>query len=97
MAEKTISPRAYLGVYIALLALLVLTIVASNWHLGSLNLVVSLTIAVAKALLVVVIFMHLQFEHTVTRLFAAMGILCLALLIGLTMCDVVSRTWNMYS
>ncbi len=56
--------RAYLGVFVALAVLTVLTVLASQieFH-GSWNVVVALVIAAIKASLVAAVFMHLKWEN----------------------------------
>ena len=58
-----VPPRVLLGVFGALLVLTVLTVVAAEVDLGSLNLVGALVIATAKATLVALYFMHLRWDR----------------------------------
>lgn len=97
MRDQSISVRTYLGVYVGLLLLLGLTMLVFVWDFGSLNLVASLAIAIAKATLVALFFMHLRYGHPVARIFAAAGVMWLGLLIGLTMCDVLTRSHSKQS
>ncbi len=59
MSSKVIPKRNYVGIWAALLALLLLT---WDWHkhLSVFNAVVALSIAVMKMLLVILYFMHAQ-------------------------------------
>lgn len=87
-----ISVRVYFGIFIALIALTLLTTGAAFINLGAnWNVVAALTIAVAKAILVALYFMHLRYSSHLTRLFAAAGIFWLALLLAGTMSDYLSR------
>ncbi len=52
------SLRTYLICYIALIFLLVLTVFMSNLHLGKLDIVIALLIAVTKSLIILSYFMH---------------------------------------
>jgi cytochrome c oxidase subunit 4 len=52
---------------------------------------VALTIAVVKALLVILYFMHVRYSDKLTWVFAAAGFFWLLILIGGTMDDVIRR------
>ncbi|HXU67588.1 MAG TPA: cytochrome C oxidase subunit IV family protein, partial [Casimicrobiaceae bacterium] len=83
--------RTYVLVWVALMILLTLTLGSAYIPLGSLNTVINLGIAVAKALLVMLFFMHLRSGHPVLRIFASAGFFWLALLIGLSLTDFLTR------
>jgi len=88
------SPQTYLVVYVALMGLLLLTVFASSWGLGATwGLVVALSIAVTKALLVILYFMHVRGSSRVTWLFVAAGFVWLAILLGLVIVDYLTRSW----
>lgn len=91
MSDHVASIRTYITVFAALLVLLVLTIAAAEVDLGLLNPVVAMTIAVAKAVLIVLFFMHLRWSSQLTRIFAAAGLLWLILLMALAMSDYLAR------
>ena len=91
MTEPAVSMRTYRKVAIALFALMAATILVAQLHLGSLSLVFALAIAGAKALLVALFFMHLRHGSPVSRLFAGAGLFWLAILLGFTLGDFVSR------
>jgi cytochrome c oxidase subunit 4 len=81
--------------YYAIRALLVLTyaVAVSRIDLGRLNTIAALTIAVCKALLVVLYFMHVRYSTRLTKLVVVGGFMWLALMIGMTMVDEVTRAW----
>jgi cytochrome c oxidase subunit 4 len=58
---------------------------------GNLNTLVALAIAVGKALLVVLYFMHARYSSRLTWIFAAAGFIWLMILIGGTLDDVLWR------
>ena len=88
-----ITPRrTYIFVYLALLILLGGTIGVAYVDLGIWNTVAAITIAVVKALLVVLFFMHVKYSSNLTRVYVLAGFLWLALLIGLTLTDYLTRT-----
>src|SRR5262249_27568342 len=73
MAERIIPRSTYYGVFAALIALTVLTVLLSFLHLGNWHTVVGLIIAAAKALLVALFFMHLIHSGRVTWVVIAAG------------------------
>ncbi len=79
-------------VWISLMLLLTLTLVSAYIPLGGLNLILNLTISVAKALLVMIFFMHLVESSALVRLAAAGGFLWLGFLLALTLADSLTRT-----
>ena len=92
-AEHVESRKVYYAIFGALLVLTYLTVAVSRVDLGRLNTIVALTIAVTKAVLVVLFFMHVRHSSRLTKLVVVGGFVWLALLIGLTMADFVSRVW----
>src|SRR5438093_249662 len=80
--------RLYVAVFAALVFLTLVTVGVSYVDLGPLSVVVALTIAFTKALLVVVFFMHLRESSGLIWVVAGGGFFWLALLIALTMSDV---------
>jgi cytochrome c oxidase subunit 4 len=87
------TPKAYFAVFGALMAMTGLTVWASFLHLGVWNTPVALTIAVTKALLVALIFMHLRHSPRLTWFVAVASVLWLAFLILITTSDYVTRAW----
>jgi len=78
--------------WLALMVLLALTTGLAFVPLGSANLFVSLGIAVAKALLVLIVFMELKGSSSLIRAAAAAGFFWLAIMIALTSADYTHRT-----
>ena len=93
MAEHITSPRTYIQVLVALLVLTALTVGLSRLPLGEWHTVIGLAIAVVKAALVILFFMHVIYSSRLTWLVALGGLLWLAILIGLTMNDYIARGW----
>jgi len=88
------TTRVYYIVYAALLGLLLLTVLASFLELGATwGLVIALTIAVAKALLVILYFMHVRNSSRTTWLFVSAGVVWLGILLGLMITDYLTRGW----
>jgi len=93
MSEHVTPKRTYFVIWAALLVLTYATVAVSRIDLGRLNTIAALTIAVSKALLVVLYFMHVRYSTRLTKLVVVGGFMWLALMIGLTMVDEVTRTW----
>ena len=80
--------------YVALMFLLMLAFGVSFLDFGAGNLVLSLSIAVAKALFIVLFFMRLKVSPKLTRYTAFVGVLWLSALFILGMADYASRRWH---
>lgn len=78
--------------WLALMVLLALTTALAFVPLGSANLFVSLGIAAAKALLVLIFFMELSASSGLVRAAAAAGFFWLAIMVALTTADYTHRT-----
>ena len=87
------SIRTYTTIYVWLVVLMLLTILASYLNLGVLNLSVALLIALVKATLVVMYFMHVKDSGRLIWIYSAGAFLWLAILLGLTFSDYLSRGW----
>jgi cytochrome c oxidase subunit 4 len=85
--------RIYFLVYAALIILMVLTVAAARFELGVWSEVIALTIAVIKAVLVVLYFMHLRYSSRLIWMFAAAGVIWLFILFLYTFTDYLSRGW----
>jgi cytochrome c oxidase subunit IV len=92
-AHHVISPVTYLIVYVVLLVLLGLTVAVTYLHLGPLGTLIGLSIAVVKALVIILYFMHARYSSRLTQIFAAAAFAGLAIMIGLTLNDYISRNW----
>jgi cytochrome c oxidase subunit 4 len=91
MSDHVVSVRLYLLVFVTLLALTALTTTVAFIDLGPLNVILMLTIACTKALLVVLYFMHVRYSTPLTWVVVSSGFLWLLVLIAFTMSDVVTR------
>jgi cytochrome c oxidase subunit 4 len=86
------STRPLVLTWIALMALLAMTAGCALLRLGWLNTAISLAIALAKALLVAIVFMRLKGSPALLRLAAVAGAVTLVLLFGLSLTDYTTRT-----
>ena len=83
--------RRGVKIWVALIVLLLLTFGSSYVKLGAWNSVLNMGIAAAKALLVVLFFMHLRSAGTMLRIAAVIALVMLALLFGLSGTDYATR------
>lgn len=92
-SEPLVPIRTYALVFLTLLVLTGLTTAIAFFDLGGeINTAVALAIAVGKALLVILYFMHVRYSDKLTWVFAAAGFFWLLILIGGTMDDVMTRS-----
>jgi len=85
-------PLALAAAWLALLALLALTVTLAYQPLGTFNAVVALGIGTVKAAIVAAVFMELRHRGPRTFLFAGAGLFWLGILLWLGMMDFLTRT-----
>ena len=94
MSEHIVPIRVYAGVFLALMTGTTLTVVAAfhdfRWQF---NTVIALTIAVIKATLVVLYFMHVRYSSRLIWVIVASALFWLAILFALTFSDYWTRGW----
>lgn len=91
--EPAARKKEYLLTFWALMALLVVTVAIAFVHLGPFNMIVALAIAIFKALLVIMFFMHAKSSDRLVWVFICAGVVWLIILIGGTAHDVLTRGW----
>lgn len=92
-AQHHIPMATYNVIIILLMVGLIVTVIAAFIPLGELNMIVAMTIASVKALLVILYFMHVKFSSRLTKVFVAASFLWLTILFALTWPDYLSRGW----
>jgi cytochrome c oxidase subunit 4 len=93
-SPQIVSIRLYAAIFGALLLFTLATAAVAFVDLGgALNSIVALTIAIVKALLVILFFMHARYSSRLTWIFAGAGFFWLLILLILTMADPLSRNW----
>jgi cytochrome c oxidase subunit IV len=95
MSQHVVSWKVYLGVFLALVTLTVATVVVAGYDFGEFNLVVALAVAVTKATLVVLYFMHARYSERLTHVVIASSLVFLSILVFLLLSDYVSRPWSL--
>ena len=93
MSEHITSPKLYIAIFLALMVLTAITILVAFLDLGPLNDIAALGIAITKACLVVLFFMHVRHSSPFTKLVVVSGFVWLAFLITLTLADYFTRGW----
>jgi cytochrome c oxidase subunit 4 len=91
--SHVVPVRVYIGVFLALMVLTAVTVWAAGQDFGALNTVVALAIAVTKATLVVLFFMHVKYGSPLVKVAVVGAIVWLAFMLLITMSDYASRGW----
>ena len=93
MREHIVSPKLYYVIFAALTVLTVVTWSVAKLDLGKMNAVVALTIAVIKATLVVLYFMHVRYSSRLIWVIFASALFWMGILFALTLSDYWTRSW----
>ncbi len=92
MSEHIVSAKTNVAVWLALLVLTGLTAGIAFVDLGPFNTIVALVIATCKALLVVLIFMHVKYtSERLVKVVVISALFFLLLLLGLSLADYTTR------
>jgi len=91
ISRTATGPKVYVLVWLALLALLALTIGSAFLSLGWANTPLNLAISVTQTALVMLFSMHLRSAHPLMRIIAVIGFFGIAILITLSLFDVLAR------
>ena len=93
MAEHILPKRIYYTIFGILIFCTYLTWQVAYFDLGPLNTIVALAIAVFKATIVVLFFMHVRYSTRLTWAVVLGSVFWLGILLALTMSDYLSRGW----
>jgi cytochrome c oxidase subunit 4 len=96
MAEHIIPKRTYYVIYVILLVCTYLTWQVAYFDLRAWNTVAALAIAVFKASIVVLFFMHVKYSSRLTWVVVFGSIFWLGILLALTFNDYLTRAWRTY-
>ena len=96
MASHVLPKRVYYTIFAILILCTLLTVLVASVDLGALNIVAALTIAVFKASLVVLYFMHVKYSTRLTWAVVVGSVFWLGILLVLTMSDYLTRGWRTY-
>jgi cytochrome c oxidase subunit 4 len=90
------SLLSYFVIFFALMALTVLTVWVSRIDLGTMNTAVAMAVAIVKAVLVILWFMHVIHSPRMTWIVVISSFLWLAVMFALFFSDYLTRLWNIY-
>ena len=96
MADHIMPKRTYYIIFATLMFCTYLTWQVAYFDLGPFNVVAALIIAVFKATLVVLFFMHVKYSTRLTWAVVAGSVFWLGILLVLTMGDYLTRPWRTY-
>jgi len=96
MSEHIVPTRVYYTIFGVLMLCTYLTVQIAFFDLGVLNTVAALAIAVLKASLVVLYFMHVRYSTRLTWAVVAGSVFWLGILLALTLGDYLTRVWRTY-
>jgi cytochrome c oxidase subunit IV len=92
MSEKIVPKRVYFTIFFLLLFFTGVTVWVASKNLEAWNTVVALAVAVTKALLVALWFMHIKYSNRLTQIVVASGLFWLVIMVALTMFDYSTRS-----
>jgi cytochrome c oxidase subunit 4 len=96
MSEHIVPTRVYYAIFAVLMVCTAITVGVAFVDLGPLNIVVALSIAVFKAVLVVLFFMHVKYSTRLTWAVVVGSVFWLGIMLVLTMSDYLTRSWRTY-
>lgn len=92
--EQHIVPkRIYLAVFFTLIVMTWVTAYVATVDLGRWNIFVALAIAIFKASIVILFFMHVRYSTRLTKMIVGAGVFWLILLLFIVMADIWTRNW----
>ena len=91
MSSHIVSFKTYLNIILILLGLTVVTVLASRVDFGWLNLIIAMGIATAKAVLVLMYFMHLKYDDKSYLVIFLSGVFFLIVIFLFSMFDIATR------
>ena len=93
MNNHILPRKVYYRIWLALLALLLLTWGLAQINLGPFNIVAMLIIAMFKTVLVIMFFMHVKFSSRLIWVFSAGAFYWLGIMLVITFSDFITRGW----
>jgi cytochrome c oxidase subunit 4 len=96
MSDHIVAPRTYVTSYLALLLLTGVTVTVALFDFGLFNPVAALSIAILKATIVVLFFMHARYSPKLIWIVAGSAVFWLGILFVLSLSDYLTRGWAYY-
>ena len=93
MSEHIVQKKTYFVIFGALMVLTAATVLVAQYDLGRWNAIVAMTIAVLKATLVVLYFMHVRYSSRLIWVIFASALFWMGILFALTLSDYWTRSW----
>jgi cytochrome c oxidase subunit 4 len=91
--DHVVPKKLYFLIFAALMGLLFLTVWVAYLPLHGVGIYVAMTIAIVKAVLVLLYFMHVRYSSRLIWVVAGAGFVWLLIMFGLTASDFLSRDW----
>jgi cytochrome c oxidase subunit 4 len=91
--DHIVPLKVYFAVFGALMVLTATTVAVAYVDLGPLNLAAAMGIAILKATLVVLYFMHVKYSGNMVKVYVAAGFLFFVIMLGITLSDYMTRGW----
>jgi cytochrome c oxidase subunit IV len=87
-----VAPKSlYVLIFFALMVGTALTVAVTYVHLGAFNLTVALAIAITKAMLVILFFMHLKYSPKLIKVTFGASIFFFLIMVVITLSDYLTR------
>ena len=96
MSAHVVPTRVYYTIFAILMVCTGLTVWIAFLDLGPLNTIAALGIAVLKATLVVLFFMHVKYSTKLTWAVVLGSVFWFGILVTLTMSDYLTRAWRTF-
>jgi cytochrome c oxidase subunit 4 len=96
MSNHILPKRIYYTIFGILMLCTYLTVQIAVFDLGPLNTIAALAIAVFKATLVILFFMHVKYSTRLTWAVVLGSIFWFGIMIALTMSDYLTRAWQTF-
>jgi cytochrome c oxidase subunit 4 len=94
MSAHIVPQKTYFIIFALLIGLTGVTTWVASVHMDApWNTVVALAIAICKATLVILFFMHVKYSSSLTKIAVVAGFFWLAILLTLTLSDILTRSW----
>jgi cytochrome c oxidase subunit IV len=96
MSEHIVSKKVYFTIFGALMLFTALTVMVAFIDLGAMNLPVAIAIAVVKATLVFLYFMHVKYGSRLVKIGLVAALFTLMIMFSITLSDYMTRYWTNY-
>src|SRR5436190_19876262 len=94
--DHVVSTRVYYTIFGILMLCTYLTVQIAFFDLGALNTIAALGIAILKATLVILYFMHVKYSPRLTAAVVAGSVFWFGILLALTLSDYLTRGWRTF-